>query len=143
MSLEKNMKYMHGKASKATLIAIVSIAILIGFAVLFLPKGFSNDVSKIGKGSKVAVFAYNNGTINSIDMMTLLESIRASYSGKIEFLAVSISAPIGEQFLKDYNVRHSTLVLFREDGSIAKTLHASKKNEAILTQVLDDFVSNG
>ncbi len=143
MSLEKNMKYTHGKASKATLITILSIAILIGFAILFLPKGFSNDVSKIGKGSKVAVFAYNNGTINSIDMMTLLESIRASYSGRIEFLAVSISAPIGQKFLKDYNVKHSTLVLFRGDGSIAKTLLASKENEAALTQVLDDFVSNG
>ncbi|VAX01570.1 hypothetical protein MNBD_GAMMA22-2006 [hydrothermal vent metagenome] len=134
------MKFTHGKASKATLITLASIAIFIVLAILFLPTGFSNDVSKIGKGSKVVVLAYNNGTTNSKDMMDLLEKIRGSYTDKIQFLAVSVGAPIGKKFLRDYSVRQSTLVLFRGDGSVAKTMLASKDNEAILQQVLDDFV---
>ncbi len=134
------MKYQYGKASRATLITLASIAFLITGAILFLPSGFSNDVSKIGKGQKLVVFAYNNGTTNSMSMMNYLDKIRSSYSDRLEFLAVSTSAPIGQKFLKDYGVEHSTLVLFKSDGSIASTLYASKDNEKILTQALDKFL---
>jgi hypothetical protein len=129
----------YGKASRATVITLASFAILISMAILFLPSGFSNDVSKIGKGSKVVVFAYNNGTTNSMSMMNFLDKIRSSYTDNLEFLAVSISAPIGKKFLKDYNVEQSTLVFFRKDGSIASTLHASKDNELLLPKILDKF----
>ncbi len=129
----------HGKASRATIITLASIAILVLLAILFLPSGFSNDIAKIGKGSKIAVFTYNNGTTYSMDMMNLLEKIRASYSDKIEFLAVSINAPTGKKFLRDYGVEQSTLVLFGEDGSI-KGLVAATDIEAELRTSLDKFL---
>ncbi|MFV1982310.1 MAG: hypothetical protein ACC657_02130 [Thiohalomonadales bacterium] len=132
------MFYQQGSVSRVTLITLASLAILITLAILFLPSGFSNDVSKIGNGTKVAVFAFNNGTTDSMDMMNLMEQVRSSYSDQIEFLAVSISAPIGQKFLKDYNVEQSTLVLFRADGSIVDTLYATN-NEMVLRQTLDRF----
>jgi len=133
------MHQQQGKASRATLITLASFAILFALAVLFLPSGFSNDISKIGNGKKVAVFAYNNGTTTSMDMMNIMEHVRSSYADKFEILAVSISAPIGKKFLQDYNVEQSTLVLFRGDGSIVSTLHATG-DETLLRQTLDKFV---
>jgi len=132
--------YSQGKSSRATLVTLASLAILITLAVLFLPSGFSNDISKIGQGSKVVVFAYNNGTTNSMSMMNSMEQIRSSYSGRLEFLAVSVSAPIGKKFLKDYNVEQSTLVLFNADGSISSTLHATPETELTLKESLDKFL---
>jgi hypothetical protein len=137
--MENIMFRQHGKASRATIITLISIAILISLAILFLPSGFSNDIAKIGKGNKVAVFAFNNGTTNSMDMMHLLGKVRSSYSDKIEFLAVSISAPIGKKFLKDYAVEQSTLVLFGEDGSV-KGLFAATSSEVDLRATLDKFL---
>jgi len=139
--MENNMYHQHGKASRATIITLASIAILISLAVLFLPSGFSNDIAKIGKGSKIAVFAYNNGTTNSMDMMNLMEQLRSSYSDKVEFLAVSISAPIGKKFLTDYGVQQSNLVLFGEDGTIKGLLPATG-DEAVLRAGLDKFLAN-
>ena len=129
----------NGQATRATIITLVSISILITLAILFLPSGFSNDVSKIGKGSKIAVFAYNNGTTNSMGMMNIMEQVRSSYSGKVEFLAVSISAPVGKKFLQDYNVEQSTLIMFSEDGSIVGVLNATN-DKVLLRQTLDQFI---
>lgn len=130
-----------GSVSRATIITLASLAILISIAILFLPSGFSNDISRIGRGTKIAVFAYNNGTTNSMDMMNLMEQVRASYSGKLDFLAVSISAPIGKKFLQDFTVEQSTLVLFAGDGTIVDTL-AATSDEMVLRKTLDKFVFN-
>ncbi|MFV2059164.1 MAG: hypothetical protein ACC653_00690 [Gammaproteobacteria bacterium] len=128
-----------GKASRATIITLVSMAVLISLAILFLPSGFSNDIAKIGKGNKVAVFAFNHGTTNSMAMMNLLDQIRSSYSNQLEFLAVSVNAPIGKKFLKDFNVEESNLILFNGDGAIAGMLYATK-DEQLVRQTLDNFI---
>lgn len=132
-------QYQRGAVSRATIITLVSIAGLVALAVLFLPTGFSNDISQIGKGKKVAVFAFNNGTLDSMDMMHVLENVRDSYSGKIVFLAVSISAPLGKQFIRDHQVPSSTLLLFNDNGTRYATLNATTK-QADLIQTLDKFI---
>lgn len=133
------MVFQQGAISRATLITLATFTVLIILAILFLPSGFSNDISKIGNGTKLAVFAYNNGTTPSMSMMNLMEQIRSSYSNKIEFLVVSITAPTGKKFLKDYNIKESTLVLFNGDGSIARTLFATG-DEILLRKTLDEFI---
>jgi len=139
IQMENIMFQQYGKASRATLITVASLAVLISLAILLLPTGFSNDITRIGSGTKVAVFAYNNGTVNSMDMMALMEKVRSSYSSQIEFLAVSISAPIGKKFIKDYGVQQSTLVLFGVDGLIKGSLLATG-DEAVLRKSLDSFL---
>jgi hypothetical protein len=115
----------NGSAKTINLVAIASIIALLAIAVSMLPKGFSDDLSKIGKGSNIAVLIHNKNAIQSLNLMDRLNRIRTDYENKIEFLVVDIETEEGKQFTQEQNLTDIGLVFFGPNGARQGILSAS------------------
>lgn len=106
-----------GSAARTSIIVIFIVCALLATAVMLLPKGFSDDVSKIGQGSVVVVLTHNKNSVASIELMALLNKIRSDYEQKVEFLAVDVDTREGQAFIRQQGVGAVVLVLFDIEGT--------------------------
>ena len=113
-----NMTYTQTGSAKLTNFAIILVICVILFvAAMLLPKGFSDDLSIIGKGSVAVVLTHDKNSMNGIIMMDLLNKVRSDYKGEVEFLVVDVNTVKGQTFLQQQRVGAIVLVLFDPDGS--------------------------
>lgn len=126
-----------GSALRSSLLTVGVIAALLVIAFLMLPKGFSDDLSRIGEGTNVVVLTHNKEAVQSLELMTLLDRVRADYAGRIEFLAVDIDTEMGQIFMEHEQVGGSILVLFDPDGTRRGVL-VSVRDEQTLRAALDN-----
>lgn len=115
-----------GFARQSSLVTIVIMIALLAFVISKLPQGYSNDISKIGKGTNVTVLVHNKGDVSSLNTMALLDGIRNDYSGQIEFLVMDIETPEGKIFTQQQQIYTSALVLFSPEGKRIKVLMGIK-----------------
>ena len=106
-----------GFALRSTLIAIAATVAFLAFFITRLPQGFSDDLSRIGRGANVAVLVHNKSTVRSQNLMTLLNQVRPDYAGKVELLVADIDTEIGKGFVREQQVHDSVLVFFGPDGT--------------------------
>lgn len=130
-----------GSAIRSSLIVIFIICALLAAAVMFLPKGFSDNLAKIGQGSVAVVVTHDKNSLGSQDLMNLLNKVRADYAGKVEFLAVDVNAREGMAFTRQQAVGSAVLVLFGPDGSRQGVL-TSRIGEKELRSELDRVLSH-
>ncbi|MFQ6023659.1 MAG: hypothetical protein ACE5NW_13150 [Acidiferrobacterales bacterium] len=103
-------------------VAVGVILLLLGIFVLNLPRGYSVDLSRIGKGSDVVVLVHDQGIIASERLMRVVDAVRPDYEGRIEFLVADLNLLAGREFAEAHGVESVTLLLFRSDGRRLKTL---------------------
>lgn len=125
-----------GSALRSTLITVAVIVVLLAFAAMQLPQGFSDDLSRIGQGRSVVVLTHNKEAVQSANLMDLMNDIRGDYEDRVEFLAVDIGTREGEAFLRRQQVGASVLVLFGPGGERRGVL-ADIRNEQDLRRALD------
>ena len=106
-----------GAATRTSLIVVLIVCTLLAAAVMLLPKGFSDNLSKIGQGSVVVVLTHNKNSVRSIEYMALLNKVRSDYEGKVDFLAVDVDTSEGQAFIRRQGVGAVVLVLFGPDGA--------------------------
>lgn len=105
-----------GTVSRSGLIVVVIVCFVLGLAAMLLPKGFSDDLSKIGQGMAVIVLTHDKNSVRSMELMSLLNKIRADYKGTIEFMAVDIDSREGQIFSQRQGVDGIMLILFDATG---------------------------
>lgn len=133
-----------GIARYTRLIVVLVICVVLSIAFMLLPKGFSDDVSKIGQGSVVVVLIHNKNSVRSLEVMEQLNHVRSDYTGKIEFLAVDIDTREGQDFMRREGVAAVVLVLFGADGARRGVLDGGIGegiDEKELRLALDDLLS--
>ena len=98
---------------------IVAIFILgmLWLVVANLPRGYSRDLSQIGKGKNVVVQVHDHNLVGSIDLMESLNTLRPEYAGSVEFVVADLLTPEGRAFAATHNVSAVTLVFFAPDGT--------------------------
>ena len=106
-----------GSALRTTLITIAATIAVLAFLITRLPQGFSDDLSKIGRGSNIAVLVHNKSTVRSQNLMSLLNQVRPDYAGKVEWLVADIDTESGKAFVREQQVKDSILVFFGPDGT--------------------------
>ncbi|WP_426416342.1 hypothetical protein [Aestuariirhabdus sp. LZHN29] len=112
------MRYSQQGSSRATnLVLILFVCFILAAAVMLLPKGFSDDLSKIGQGSAVVVLTHDKNTVGGIETMDLLNRIRPDFEQSVEFLVVDVNTPKGRAFSRQQKVGTTVLVLFGPDGT--------------------------
>ncbi|MGD8886498.1 MAG: hypothetical protein PVF34_12815, partial [Gammaproteobacteria bacterium] len=79
MTISKNDNYQTGAAARNSLIVLVAVGVFIVVAIMLLPKGFSSDLSVIGKGTPVVVLAHNKDSVQSLKLMDMLNKVRHEY----------------------------------------------------------------
>ena len=129
-----------GSALRTTLITIAATTAVLAFLITRLPQGFSDDLSKIGRGSNIAVLVHNKSTVRSQNLMSLLNQVRPDYAGKVEWLVADIETESGKAFVREQQVKDSILVFFGPDGTRRGVLEGAV-DENGLRMALDDAFS--
>lgn len=114
-----------GKSGKTKWIVIASVILFIAFAFKFLlPKGFSDDLSRIGQGRPAVVLVRDNQTVQSHELIDVMNAVRDQYEGKIEFLLTDHNTPEGSNFMAANDTTRATLVLLDAQGKRVKIVRA-------------------
>ena len=106
-----------GSAKLTNFAIIIAICVILFVAAILLPKGFSDDLTIIGKGSVAVVLTHDKNSMNGIEMMDLLNKVRSDYKGEVEFLVVDVNTVKGQTFMQQQRVGAIVLVLFDPDGT--------------------------
>lgn len=106
-----------GSATRTTLIVVLGVGAFLAIAVMLLPKGFSDDLSRIGQGKAAVVLTHDKNSMWSLQYMELLNKIRPAYTDKVEFLVVDANTSEGQSFKQQQGVGAIVLVFFGPDGT--------------------------
>lgn len=130
------------KSSKTKWIVILGILLFIAFAFKFLlPSGYSDDLSRIGKGQAAIVLVRDNQTVQSHDLLAVMDGIRDHYTGKVEFMLIDHNTPQGSGFMATHNAQRTELVLLDAQGNFVKIVRAPQTEES-LSQELDAMLGS-
>jgi thioredoxin-like negative regulator of GroEL len=124
-----------GRASKVKGIVVGRLLLMAAIVVMNLPKGFSDDLSRIGKGKAVVVLVRDKATVQSQELINLLNGIRNQYAGKVEFLLTDFDTPEGRAFMAANNAVPVTLVLFDAGGREVKILNAQQAAGSVQQEI--------
>lgn len=107
----------NGSALRSTLITVTIVVLALALAATLLPRGFSDDLSRIGQGRPAVVLMHDKEAVASQELMNLLNGIRGDYEDRVEFLVTDVATPEGEAFAAIQRVGNSLLVLFDGTGN--------------------------
>ncbi|MDH5392471.1 MAG: hypothetical protein OEY11_04695 [Gammaproteobacteria bacterium] len=122
------------------LVIILAVCLILTVAFMALPKGFSDDLSKISQGSVVVVLTHDKNNAGGMLAMDLLNKLRADYEARVEFLAVDVNTAKAQAFMRGQGVGAVVLVVFDAAGSRQAVLSAAV-SEKQLRSVLDGILS--
>lgn len=94
---------------------------VIGVFAWNLPRGYSSDLSQIGRGKNIVVQVHDHYLVASSQLMENLHRLRSEYEGKVEFVIADLQIAEGRAFAKHYNVDAVTLLFFAPDGKHVRT----------------------
>ena len=107
-------------AKKSLLIKVIIALVILGvlwLAVSNLPRGYSRDLTQIGKGKNVVVQVHDHNLVGSIDLMETLNKVRPEYAATVEFVVADLLTQEGQAFATQHNVSSVTLIFFAPDGT--------------------------
>ena len=113
------------------LITISLILLTAIVAVSLLPRGFSDDISLIGKGTNALVLIHDNNILQSGETMVAMNAVRDEYAERLEFIVVDIKTPEGKVFSDRYSLQPAALVFFSANGEIRQTLYSPQTGESL------------
>lgn len=106
-----------------TFIGIGIAILLLAVFVWTLPRGFSTDLSLVGKGNNVAVLIHDQGMMSSEQLMRVINNLRSQYEPQTLFIVADINTYTGRTFANAHSVQSGTLLLFGPGGDKLATLH--------------------
>lgn len=122
-----------------TVIIIAAAALLLGVFVWTLPRGYSVDLTQIGKGNNVAVLVHDQGMMSSENLMRTISNLRSQYEPRTTFIVADINSPSGRAFANAHGVQSPTLLLFGPRGTKLATLYGPQ-DEAKLREKFDQLL---
>ncbi len=121
--------------SRTKWIVMGLLLLLVAVVVLNLPRGFSDDLSRIGKGRAAVVLVRDKNAVQSFDLINILNDIRDKYAGRVEFLLTDFDSPEGRAFIASNNAARVTLVLFDPSGKLVKVLYVPQTVESVQQEI--------
>lgn len=112
------------------------LLVFVGAAAMMLPRGFSDDLSRIGHGKVAVVLVRDKNAVESFDMLEVMNAIRDQYDGKVEFLLTDSNTPEGREFITATNAARVTMVVLDAHGKAVNVLYPRLTAEA-LQQAID------
>jgi hypothetical protein len=109
--------------------------LLVATVIMNLPRGYSDDLSRIGKGQAAVVLVRDKNAVQSFDLMNVLKGIRDKYAERVEFLLTDFDTPDGRTFITANNAARATLVLFDANGKPVKVLYPPQTAENVQQEI--------
>ena len=112
------------------------------FIVMSLPRGFSDDLSHIGKGQAAIVLIRDKNAVRSYDLEEVMGSIRNNYTGRVEFLLIDADTQEGREFMAANHAAPVTLVLFNASGKLIEVLSPPQTAESMQQKITNTLGIN-
>lgn len=120
---------------KGKLIVGGILLLIAAAAAMNLPRGYSDDLSRVGKGKAAVVLVRDKNAVQSFDLMEVMNGIRDQYAGRVEFLLTDFDTPEGKAFIAANNAARITLVLFDANGKLVKVLAPPQTAENVQQEI--------
>lgn len=105
------------KSHLTTAIMVAFSLAVLGLVFWNLPRGYSADLSQIGKGKNIMVMVHDHYLVDSTRLMENLDKLRADYAGVVEFVVADVQVAEGQAFAKTHSAGATTLLFFSPDGT--------------------------
>jgi hypothetical protein len=97
-----------------------------------LPKGsYPTDLSRIGQGQAALVLTMNGNFMAGMEMMPVLDTLRAEFGGQAHFLVASMGLPEGQAFALQNQTADGSVVVFDPRGTRMAVLHGPRTAEEL------------
>jgi len=129
-------------AKKSPIVKIIVALLMLGLvwlAVSNLPRGYSRDLTQIGKGKNVVVQVHDHNLVGSIDLMESLNKVRPEYAESVEFVIADLLTPEGQAFATSHNVSSVTLVFFAPDGAERGNIKGAQDSNSLRNSLNQAF----
>lgn len=130
------------RAKKFKWLVIVFFVLLAAVGIMNLPRGFSDDLSLVGKGKPAIVFIRDKNAVQTFGLLEAMNAIRDQNSGKVEFLLTDFNTTAGRAFMAANEAPRVTLVLLDASGKKVKIVFPPQTAES-LQQEVDDLLKAG
>lgn len=121
---------------KTKWIVVLLLLLVVAGLVMKLPRGFSDDLTRIGKGKVAVVLVRDKNATQSFDLMDVLNSVRDQYSDRAEFLLTDFNTPEGRAFMSTNDAAKVTVVVFDAQGNKVNILYPPQTDES-MRQAID------
>jgi len=129
------------KSSRARVFKWVAVVLCVLLAIVVvaknLPRGFSDDLSSVGKGKAAVVLIRDKNAVQTFDLLELMNGLRDQYAGKVEFLLTDSNTSQGKRFMKANEAPRVTLVLLDPAGKKVKVLFPPQTVESLQQEISD------
>ena len=116
-------------------VVAITIGLIAVATVMNLPRGYSGDLSLIGKGKPAIVLVRDKNSVQSMDLLEVINDIRSQNGEKIEFLVTDVNTPEGNAFIAAYNAAPTTLVFFDGSGNPLKLLYPPQSADSLQLEI--------
>jgi hypothetical protein len=117
---------------------VAALLLLIAATVAMkLPRGYSDDLSQIGKGRAAVVLVRDRDAVESMQLMNVVNEIRGQFAGRVVFLLTDYDTPEGRAFIAAHNAARITLVLFDPSGKEVKVLTAPQTPASLQKEIVE------
>jgi hypothetical protein len=123
-------------ALKIKLVVAILLVLLAATLVMNLPRGYSDDLTRIGKGKAAVVLVRDKSAVQSFDLMEVMNGIRDRYSDTAEFLLTDFNTPEGRSFMTTNGAAKVTVVVFDANGNKVNVLYPPQNAES-MQQAID------
>lgn len=100
-------------------------------AAMNLPRGYSDDLSRIGKGKAAVVLVRDKNAVQSFDLMEVMNGVRDQYAGRVEFLLTDANTPEGNAFIAAKGAARVTLVVLDANGKTVNVLYPPQTTDSV------------
>lgn len=119
-----------------TVVVLIGVAI---FAVSLLPRGYSQDISLIGKGDKVVVLLQEPFTVDGQENVDAMNELRDEYDGRVKFILADKKVEQGKKFAELYDINSTAFVFFAPNGERINTLYGGQSAAALRDNINKAF----
>jgi hypothetical protein len=123
-------------ATKIKWVVAILLLLLVATLIMNLPRGYSDDLTRIGKGKAAVVLVRDKSAVQSFDLMEVMNGIRDQYSDKTEFLLTDFNTPEGRAFMTANGAAKASVVLFDPNGNMVSVLYPPQ-TAASMRQAID------
>ncbi len=113
------------------------ILVAAGILISLLPRGYSRDLSQIGKAGNVVVQIHDHNQVSSQLLMDQINKVRSRYEGRVTFLVADIYTEEGKTFADKLDFHSAALVFFAPNGNQLTALYGQQDAETI-SKTLDE-----
>ena len=105
------------KSYLTTVVMVVFSLAVLSMVYWNLPRGYSVDLSQIGKGKNITVMVHDHYLVDSTRLMENLDKVRDDYAGVVDFIVADMQVAEGKAFAKAHDAGPTSLLFYSPDGA--------------------------